>query len=135
MPRSTATAARRTLRLTQRRCVPAKNCEREQIRMRQPSLRPATESSCPTTLYGVPWWQSAQSLQQAQWRTPAQARQRWDQAAATSREQNFLVAGTLVSGPFRAAVGVLKKPGSLVAGQFRTPPPSAQASLPAQGAK
>src|SRR6266849_8342146 len=98
MRRSTATAARRTLRLTQTRCVPVKNCEREQIRMQQPSLPPATESSYPTTLYGVPWWQSGQSLQQAQWRTPAQARQCRDQAAATSREQNFLKAETSIPG-------------------------------------
>ena len=101
--------------------------------MQQPSLPPATESSYPTTLYGVPWWQSGQSLQQAQWGTPAQARQCRDQAAATSREQNFLVAGTLVSGPFRAAVGVLKEHASLVAEQFRTPPPVAQACLLVKG--
>jgi len=82
----------------------------------------------------VQWWQSGQSLQPAQWRTPAQARQCRDQAAATSREQNFLVAGTLVSGPFRAAVGVLKEHASLVAEQFRTPPPVAQASRLVKGA-
>src|SRR5258707_7704310 len=112
MRRSTATAARRTLRLTQARCVPAKNCEREQIRMRQPSLLPATESSYPTTLYGVPWWQSGQSLQPAQWRTPAQARQCRDQAAATSREQNFLVAE--ISIPARFPVKLHAKVGTLV---------------------
>ena len=64
--------------------------------MRQPSLLPATESSYPATLYGAPWWQSGLSLQQAQWRTPAQARQCRNQAVATSREQNFLVAETSI---------------------------------------
>ena len=44
------------------------------------------------------------------------------------------MAGTVVSGPFRAAVGVLKEPVSLVAEQFRTPPPVAQASLLVKGA-